>query len=156
MNMSNKTKKNSINLNELISFNFYSGWREIEQLFRHIVGTDMTLQKSFILSFLHDSYRTMTEVSEHLNLDPSAVSTIVDRMFKKGLIHRVRDPRDRRVMLVSLTDEGILLKLKLDEKVKVFSNVLDEGISSEDKLVLRRIISQIQANRIRNSAIEVE
>ena len=154
--MSNKTRKNSINLNELICFNFYSGWREIDQLFRDIVGNDMTVQKSFILSFLHDSYRTMTEVSEHLNLDTSAVSTLVDRMFKKGLIHRVRDPRDRRVILVSLTDEGNLLKLKLDEKVKVFSDVLDEGISSEDKQALRGIISQVQTNRIRNSAIEFE
>ncbi len=52
--MSNKTKQNSINLNELISFNFYSGWREIEQLFRDIVGSDMSLQQSFILSFLHE------------------------------------------------------------------------------------------------------
>ena len=154
--MSNTTKKYPINLNELICFNFYSGWREIEQLFRDIVGSDMTVQKSFILSFLHDSYRTMTEVSEHLNLDTSAVSTLVDRMFKKGLIHRVRDPRDRRVILVSLTDEGSLLKLKIDEKVKAFSDALDEGISSEDKQVLREIISQIQANRIKKLAIEVE
>ena len=50
--MSESRSRNAINLNMLICFNFYSGAREIEQLFRQVVGPDMTMQKSFILDFL--------------------------------------------------------------------------------------------------------
>ncbi len=136
----------SLNIEELTCFKFYSGWREIEQLFRKIVGNDMTLQKSFVLSYLYDENRSMTEVSKHLNLDSSAVSTLVDRMFKKGLIHRIRSDTDKRIILVGLTDEGKTLKSELDDKVNLFMKISSEEITAEEQIKLGEIVSRIKNN----------
>jgi DNA-binding MarR family transcriptional regulator len=49
---------------------------------------------------------TVTELAEALHLRQSSVSLLVDRMVKKGLLHRQEDPTDRRRAMVSPTDEG--------------------------------------------------
>ena len=146
--MSESRSRNTINLNTLICFNFYSGAREIEQLFRQVVGPDMTMQKSFILDFLYAAEKNMREVSEHLDLDSSAVSTLVDRMFKKGLITRDRDDTDRRVIFIGLTEEGRKLKDELADKVYLFNQLLSDGITDNEQDQLFDIVPRIKTNHL--------
>lgn len=47
---------------------------------------------------------TIGEMSRHLSRAQSVVSEIVDGLEKKGLLERMRDARDRRRVLVWLTD----------------------------------------------------
>lgn len=50
---------------------------------------------------------TIGEIAEHLERAQSVVSEIVDGLEKKGLLERMRDPKDKRRTLVWLTDAGI-------------------------------------------------
>lgn len=49
---------------------------------------------------------TIGEMARHLARAQSVVSEIVDGLEQKGLLERVRDARDRRRVLVWLTDEA--------------------------------------------------
>jgi DNA-binding MarR family transcriptional regulator len=49
---------------------------------------------------------TIGELSTHLDRVQSATSEIVDHLEADGLLERMRDPRDKRRVLVWLTDEG--------------------------------------------------
>jgi DNA-binding MarR family transcriptional regulator len=49
---------------------------------------------------------TIGEIAEHFDRAQSVVSEIVDGLEKKGLLERMRDPRDKRRVLVWLTDAG--------------------------------------------------
>lgn len=49
---------------------------------------------------------TIGEMSQHLSRAQSVVSEIVDGLEAKGLLERMRDERDRRRVLVWLTDLG--------------------------------------------------
>ena len=62
---------------------------------------------------------TMAEAAAHLGRSQSAMSEMVDRMERRGLVARLADQRDRRRTLVWLTDEGIAA---LDEAQKVLSD----------------------------------
>lgn len=46
-------------------------------------------------------------LSQHLKISQGVISRTVDRMVIKGLVDRVRDSEDRRVVLVSLTEAGV-------------------------------------------------
>ena len=45
-------------------------------------------------------------LAEHFGVSPSTISQMADRLEKSGLLHRVTDPQDARVRLVSLTQKG--------------------------------------------------
>ncbi|GAB2718320.1 MarR family winged helix-turn-helix transcriptional regulator [Paenibacillus thermoaerophilus] len=48
-----------------------------------------------------------SDLLEHLETTPAAVTTLLDRMEKNGLIERSRDNADRRIVWVSVTPFGI-------------------------------------------------
>ena len=48
----------------------------------------------------------MGVLSEHLGRGLPSVTSMMDRLVKKGLVERVLDPSDRRVVACQLTDEG--------------------------------------------------
>ncbi len=50
--------------------------------------------------------RPMSELAEALACDASNVTGIVDRLEARGLVERRGSPGDRRVKLLSLTEEG--------------------------------------------------
>ena len=57
----------------------------------------------------------MTDLAERVMLSPSGLTRLVDRLAAKGLVERKTDPRDRRVALAGLTDEGRSLLRKAAE-----------------------------------------
>ncbi|MEO1063952.1 MAG: MarR family transcriptional regulator [Actinomycetota bacterium] len=58
------------------------------------------------LSLADDRRLRMGELAERMLIAPSSCSRIVDRLVRRGLVHRDRDPDDRRVVWASLSDEG--------------------------------------------------
>jgi len=48
----------------------------------------------------------IVEIASWLRRSPNSISMLVDRMVKAGLVRRIRDKRDRRVVYVSITGKG--------------------------------------------------
>jgi DNA-binding MarR family transcriptional regulator len=46
------------------------------------------------------------QMAEMCGLDPSSLVAILDAMERRGLLHRQRNPQDRRVQWVQRTEEG--------------------------------------------------
>jgi DNA-binding MarR family transcriptional regulator len=61
---------------------------------------------------------TVAEAAAHLGRSQSAMSEMIDRLERRGLVARVVDTRDRRRTLVWLTDDG---RDALDEARQVLS-----------------------------------
>jgi DNA-binding MarR family transcriptional regulator len=48
----------------------------------------------------------MHELAHQINASSPAMTGIIDRLERQGLVQRVRDDDDRRVVLISLTEDG--------------------------------------------------
>ncbi|WP_236789060.1 MarR family winged helix-turn-helix transcriptional regulator [Amycolatopsis sp. GM8] len=59
-----------------------------------------------LLSFARRSSLPMRVMGERLQLHPTSVTNIVDRLERDGLVKRVPHPTDRRTTLVEITDDG--------------------------------------------------
>ncbi|MDR2295878.1 MAG: nitronate monooxygenase [Clostridiales Family XIII bacterium] len=53
--------------------------------------------------------KTMTQVAAGLRISVGALTTAIDKLVKKGCVHRFRVPEDRRIVKLSLTEEGAAL-----------------------------------------------
>lgn len=85
---------------------------------------------------------SVTELAERMSLGNSAVSGIVDRMVKAGLITRQRSEQDRRIFRVALTDKGGEILEKSQEALRRHLLPLID-IPEEDARELLRIHGQI-------------
>jgi DNA-binding MarR family transcriptional regulator len=62
----------------------------------------------FLMSMIEKQGRLpMTRVAELIGSGLPTATGIVTRMEERGLVRREHDTRDRRVVLVGLTDEGV-------------------------------------------------
>ena len=50
---------------------------------------------------------TAAELTRHVGLTPGSVSRMIDRLDAAGCIRRVRDPHDRRRVLIEPTSDGL-------------------------------------------------
>lgn len=75
-------------------------------------------------------------LSRKLYVTPSNVTGIIDRLEKKGLVERIRKPRDRRVSLVTLTDKGRTLYQSLPASIesKLISGLDDMDLEQVTRL----------------------
>src|ERR1700722_10356984 len=52
----------------------------------------------------------MTELADRLGIVPRSLTTVVDALEDAGLVRREIDPRNRRAILLHLTDEGAAVR----------------------------------------------
>jgi DNA-binding MarR family transcriptional regulator len=70
-------------------------------------GGGISLVHLQVLSVLeHDGSQPMTALAEALDVSSASATGIVDRMEDRGLVVRVREDEDRRIVRVELTDDG--------------------------------------------------
>lgn len=60
---------------------------------------------------------TCGHITRHLISPVPDVTRLVDRLQKRGLVSRRRSAKDRRVVYVKITDEGLALLASLDEPI---------------------------------------
>jgi DNA-binding MarR family transcriptional regulator len=84
------------------------------------------------------------ELAREYGIDASAVTRLVDRLEKRGLLTRVRSSEDRRVVRLALTPEGLAIAAKMPA---LFNGVLENllgGFTAEEvgflKSMLRRVL----------------
>ncbi|WP_251546630.1 MarR family winged helix-turn-helix transcriptional regulator [Limosilactobacillus caecicola] len=54
-------------------------------------------------------HQTISKVAEKLHLTPGTMTSMTDRLIRKGYVERIRDKDDRRVVRLMLTKRGRLL-----------------------------------------------
>jgi DNA-binding MarR family transcriptional regulator len=81
----------------------------------------------------------MSRVAEQCGCDASNITGIVDRMESRGLIERRDAPRDRRVKLIALTDEGAEVQAQVLERLYEPPAAI-AALSLEDQRALRDIM----------------
>ncbi|MCZ8517408.1 MarR family transcriptional regulator [Paenibacillus filicis] len=50
---------------------------------------------------------TVTMLAHKLDVKPSAITVMIDRLVQHGYVSRTHDEKDRRVVLLELTEEGV-------------------------------------------------
>jgi len=101
------------------------------------VGSQRLLRRGVSMSHLHvmsmlerHGPMTMSRIADALDISLSNATGLVDRMEERGLVDRLRDGADRRVVHVGLTDEGRAALADIEvfqaDALKQILNELDE------------------------------
>lgn len=73
-----------------------------------------------LIEILKAESLTMNELSDKMNLDTSTMTRVVDKLVRDNLIKRDRAEDDKRVVIVTLTEQGREAALKLYSSVNEY------------------------------------
>jgi DNA-binding MarR family transcriptional regulator len=82
-------------------------------------GLTMTQLRLMFALFQEDGIAVST-LAQRMDISPSAMTGIIDRLRRTKLIRRRADPRDRRVTRIYLTEEGRTLWGAVDAAVRAY------------------------------------
>jgi MarR family transcriptional regulator, transcriptional regulator for hemolysin len=99
-----------------------------------------------LLSVKAGQHGTQRDIAAAVGIEGPTLTHHLNRMEAAGLLTRARDPRNRRVHQVALTEAGEALFGRLRETVVAFDARLRGGLSAEDATTLRRLLGTLRAN----------
>lgn len=87
-----------------------ANWREVMCDAVRADGPDLSMRQWSILLtvYLNPGPHTVRALSRDLNVPKPAISRALDALSILGFIKRVRDPNDKRIVLVQKTAEGAI------------------------------------------------
>lgn len=89
---------------------------------------------------------SQSELAEALSVRPPAITKVIRKLEDKDLVERRQDPDDARVQQVFLTQAGEDLTDPIEECWTRAEDVMLDGFTTEERLLLRRMLIQIQEN----------
>lgn len=90
---------------------------------------------------------TAASLARDLNTDTGAMTRMLDRLEAKGLLIRTRSSTDRRVVELTLTEQGRELTTMIPHHLaSVYNNHL-AGFTQEEFVTLKQMLRRIIANR---------
>ena len=119
----------------------------VEAINQQLAPLDISHAQWIVVMLLGDGVATTaTELCKILIYDPGAMTRLLDRLEKKGVLRRVRTGKDRRAVRLELTAGGRKLYPKiLAALVQVFNRLL-HGFSKTEVRQLERLLTRMVAN----------
>ena len=119
----------------------------MDRLDRELAPLDITAAQYVILVMLKNGeIDSASRLCQGVSYDPGAMTRMIDRLERKGLVKRVRSPQDRRKVIIALTGDGEAIYPKLIEaSVRTINHFL-RGFTGEDARQLEGLLKRMLAN----------
>ncbi|WP_431037959.1 MarR family winged helix-turn-helix transcriptional regulator [Streptomyces sp. P6-2-1] len=104
---------------------------------------DLTPSQATLLCAVKDEPRRMTYLAAALGMTKNALSQLVDRTERRGLVSRANSEQDRRVIMLGVTPAGkVLAEAVFAETVKRLPDVA-ENLDADGRRDLERLATAI-------------
>lgn len=127
------------------------------QLWTATVSTETTPPQFVVLnSLLADPDIDQRTLGERASLDRSTVADVVARLVQRGLIRRVRDPRDGRRNVLRLTQRGEATHSFVADRVERMNDLLLSPLSAGEREALVSMLVRVVESVPAISAAEAD
>ena len=105
----------------------------------------VSVPQFFVLRVLRDRGKSsISQVAANLQITPSAVTYLADGLVRGGLVERVRDENDRRVVWLEMTGKGLELVRDLEKRRRGEMQRITSPLSTDELEALVRILARLK------------
>ena len=108
-----------------------------------MVGDPLSIKEMHTVDVVYSSMATKTNtagnIAKKLGITLGTCTTNIDRLVTKGLVNKVKNDNDRRVVYIELTEKGIQVHLK---HIGMHKKIITKAIS---KLTMTEKVSLMNA-----------
>ena len=108
------------------------------------VGHDLTFSQCIVIGKLTAGIASASELARAAELNPGAMTRLLDKLEAKGLIVRIADPADRRALRINLTQAGFAAWREID---RCGMRVSERALSGMDEVDRKRLIRMLEQVR---------
>ncbi|MRN54180.1 MarR family winged helix-turn-helix transcriptional regulator [Paenibacillus monticola] len=87
----------------------------------------------------------VSEISRFLGLTPPTVTQLINSLEAKNMVARQADPKDRRVVRITLTEQGKAVTRKAKGYMDVMLNKLVEYLGEDESILLAELLLKMHA-----------
>lgn len=122
--------------------------RDIRRTFDEVfLDFDLNLSGVALMALLYEhGSLSQTNVGKCLGMGRASAGALIDDLEKRKLVDRKADPKDKRVWLVGLTDEGKELAAQLEQRDLDLRDLFREGVTREERSHLAGVLQKFRAN----------
>lgn len=136
----------SLLLDDQLCFALYAASRAVTGRYRPLLdGLGLTYPQYLVMLVLweHGSV-PVKELGSALQLDYGTLTPLLKRLEANGLLRRERDPGDERLVVVSLTDDGVALRERAKGVPPAISDAM--GLTPSEAEDARRLLRRLTDN----------
>ncbi|MFF9071460.1 MarR family winged helix-turn-helix transcriptional regulator [Streptomyces sp. NPDC014872] len=109
--------------------------------------------QEFLMMFLWDGGPVrQSELIKVMDLDPSTVTKMLQRLEQAGHVRRSPDPDDRRAVLVEATEESCALHAAVGRAWTDLEGLTLAGLDPAERAELARLLGKVEENLCREAA----
>jgi len=86
------------------------------------------------------------DLAREYGIDASAVTRLIDRLEKRGLLYRIRSVEDRRVVMLELTGEGYALAARMPPMFQSVLGTMLTGFTDDETDAMRVMLRKMLCN----------
>ncbi|MEQ1511301.1 MAG: MarR family transcriptional regulator [Lysobacteraceae bacterium] len=114
-----------------------------------IAGHELTFSQYIALKRLSEGDASASELARAADLNPGAITRLLDRLEEKHLTARIPDPDDRRALRVALTETGTRMWADIHQcGLRVRERAL-EHMGPDEQATLFRLLAKVRENLTR-------
>ncbi len=110
---------------------------------RALGTTGLTPRHAMTLIHLGAGPMSQQSLVDKLDVDPSVLVAILNDLEGGDLLHRRRDPADRRRHIVEITPEGSITLSALETALTKVENELFADLSDQERATLRDLLNRV-------------
>ncbi|MFD3002167.1 MarR family winged helix-turn-helix transcriptional regulator [Pontibacter toksunensis] len=131
---------------ETVDYNFKVCWHAISRMYNtEAAKSGITTSIGFVLLNIDQQQGTpATKIAPLLGLEARSLTRILKSMEDDGLIYKVSDARDKRLVRIFLTEKGLEKKEISRQTVKQFNYKVREEVPQEELDVFFKVCAQVQ------------
>ena len=109
-------------------------------------GHDLTFSQFITIKKLADGIASVTDLARAAELNPGAMTRLLDKLEARGLVTRVADPGDRRALHIHLTDAGKAIWRDIDQCGKQVREIALAGMDDTAREHFTRLLEKVRDN----------
>ncbi len=109
-------------------------------------GHDLTFSQFITIKRLAGGTASVTDLARAADLNPGAMTRLLDKLEARGLLVRVADPGDRRALHIHLTDAGRQLWGDVDQCGRRVREQALHGMDDATRTLLTGLLEQVRDN----------
>ncbi|WP_449446028.1 MarR family winged helix-turn-helix transcriptional regulator [Thermomonas brevis] len=109
-------------------------------------GHDLTFSQYIAIKKLAVGTASVTDLARAADLNPGAMTRLLDKLEARGLLVRVADPSDRRALHIHLTAAGRKLWSEVDQCGRRVRERALRGMDETTRSLLNGLLEQVRDN----------